>query len=349
MISIHTSEGSGNSPRWGAKIVMLAALVFAIVLSVFWGPTGWFSSDDLRHCFDQPNCMPLQILSQIRLPRLMCAAIVGMALATAGVVSQALFRNDLASPSVTGAESVGLLGASLAFIALPISSHIWSMPIVALGSILIYTLLLSRLSQRWYSDSNESMLLVGVSVGAASAAITSLVISILTAEPMRAASLLNWLMGSLNSRSWSHVFMATPFLVIGSILALRTATQLDYLSFGREFSTSIGINVPRLEIQLILTVSLLIGASLSVAGGVVFAGLIVPHFTRFLLGPKHRSMLRWSAINGISLLLFSDVFAKSALQSEIHTGTMVGLIGAPFFCIILLTRTKSYRSAPGEP
>jgi iron complex transport system permease protein len=332
-----------GSNRFGPKIAMLALLAASIILSVFWGPTGWLVTHDWIRCFDQPECIPSQILWQIRIPRLACAAIVGMALAAAGVVSQALFRNDLASPSVTGAESVGLLGASLAFITLPNSSHLWSMPLLALGLILLYSFMLTRLLERWNASATHTILLIGISIGAACAALNSLILSILTADPMRMTSLMNWLMGSLNARSWEHVVMACPLLVLGSILAIRAATKLDYLSFGREFSSSIGIDVQRLEIQLILTVSFLIGASLSIAGGVVFAGLIVPHITRSLLGPSHQSLLRWSAVNGISLMLLADVIAKSAMQTEIHTGTVVGLIGAPFFCLLLLARHRASR------
>ena len=279
------------------------------------------------------------VFLSIRLPRLLVAALCGGALSAAGVLSQGLFRNPLASPSVLGATAGGVLGAVVVFYCVNPWLHWFWLPSGAfLATLLTMGLVLVIFRSLGAAESSQ-LLICGFAITTLLGAFTSLLISLMLPQIEKTASLLQWMMGAFNGRGWGHLLMALPAVLAGLALAFSLARKLDLLAFGDDLASSLNIAIPKLQHQSIVAIALLVGASVAVAGALPFVGLIVPHITRKFTGPLHHLLLPVSILHGMILLIIADLFAQKLLfPRELEVGTLTSVLGVIFFFIILNRR-----------
>ncbi|NOT24737.1 MAG: iron ABC transporter permease [Acidobacteria bacterium] len=282
----------------------------------------------------------------IRLPRVLVAAIVGAGLATAGVMMQGLFRNPLAEPSLTGVGPGAVLGAVAVFVTGWGASSVLALPLASIATALLALLVVYGIATRGGTTPMTTLLLAGIAVGAFLTAISSLLISINIVTWQAAQEIVFWMMGGLDSRTWAHVWLSLPFVLVGFIAALLQSHTLDLMLLGEETAASLGVEVEPAKRLLVVTSAILTGASVAVAGLVGFVGLVVPHAVRLLLGPAHRSLLPASALTGATFVILCDLIARTVRPpAEIRLGVVTALCGAPLFLLLLMRRLKEEEEA----
>jgi cobalamin transport system permease protein len=249
------------------------------VLAMKLVPAGWVDLPALTRADEA-------IVWLIRVPRVLVAAIVGAGLATAGAIMQSLFRNPLAEPSLTGVGPGAVLGAVAVFVTGWGTASVIAVPLAAIASALLALLLVYTIATRGGSTPITTLLLTGIAVGAFLTATSSLLISVNIVTWQVAQEVVFWMMGGLDSRTWAHVGISAPFILVGLGAAMLQARTLDLLLLGEEAAVSLGVDVEPAKRLLVATSALLTGASVAVAGLVGFVGLIVPHTVRLLLGPR---------------------------------------------------------------
>jgi iron complex transport system permease protein len=274
------------------------------------------------------------VVMEVRLPRILCAALVGGSLAVAGCVFQSLLHNPLADPYTLGISSGAAFGASLAILllmfglALPGSLIIPLFAFIGAVSTLYVVFSLSAPSARL---SSNSLILSGIIISAILSAGISL-IKFLADEQVNA--IIFWLMGSFIGSSWFDVAMLLMLVLPSCLLIGAHARELDIMSFGDRTSDSLGIDSPAVRKRLLIVASLATAACVSVSGIIGFIGLIVPHFVRMALGPGNRLLIPCSFLCGAMLLLLADTITRVLLPTELPIGVLTALIGGPFFCYI---------------
>lgn len=279
-----------------------------------------------------------RIIANLRLPRVVVAGLVGAGLATVGVVLQGLFRNPLADPGVTGVSAAGSFGAVLAIASGLQGRSPWSLPGLAFlfaagAAFLVYALATTR-GRVDLSD----LLLAGIAIGAFMAAGISATLTF-TRETERLREILFWLLGGFVNRSWLHVQLALPPIVLGIAAACCFRRDLNLLLAGEDEASSLGVAVPRLRVILLLVATAITAACVAVSGSIGFVGLVVPHALRALVGPDHRTLLPLGALGGAALLIGTDTLARLVLQpQELPVGVITAFLGAPFFLSLLVAR-----------
>ena len=276
-----------------------------------------------------------RIIWDFRVPRVLLAAVVGAALSLAGVCLQAVVRNPLADPYILGAAS----GASAAAVAVLVlgSSAVFGLGLSAaafLGA-LASLLLTLVLGQRAGQVSSTRLILAGVAVGYVFAAVTSFLQ--LQAEPNALRGVIFWLLGSFASAEWSDLVVPTAALVfVGAWLTVQ-GPKLNALVMGDDTAASLGIRVGRYRVWLLILASLVTGACISVAGGIGFVGLMIPHAARLAVGPDHRRLLPVAVLGGAIFLVVVDVVARRvAAPAELPIGIFTAAIGGPAFLAIMV-------------
>lgn len=278
------------------------------------------------------------IVLDVRLPRVLVAAVAGAGLALSGAALQGLLKNPLADPSVLGVSSGATLGAVLAVYLLPMGTLV-AVPAVSFVFALGAVLLTVRLSRAREASSTTSLLLAGIAVASAGSALTSFVLSLSLAEWELGRQVLSWLMGGLEGRSWPHLWVMTPPIVLGGAACLRYGRDLDALALGEETAASLGRDVPTVRRAVLLLTSLVTAAAVSMVGTVAFLGLVVPHALRLSARMSHRSLMIASALGGALLLVASDALSRAvASEIDLRPGTLSSALGAPFFLWLLVRR-----------
>jgi len=282
------------------------------------------------------------IIFQIRLPRVVGGALVGAALATAGVLFQGLLRNPMADPYIIGTSAGAALGATIAMM-LPINLAFLGfglVPVAAFIGALATVILVYNLARVGGKTPIISMLLAGFVVSALLAAIMAFMMSMSDRFGLNLHSVYSFLMGHISVTSWGQLAVVAP-LVIGGIIGARFFVfHLNAFSLGEEGAAYLGIEIERDKMFILALGSLLTAAAVSISGLVSFVGLVVPHAVRLSLGPDHRLLLPASALAGAAFLVMADLLARLILAPvEIPVGVITAIIGAPFF-IYLLRHTK---------
>jgi iron complex transport system permease protein len=292
----------------------------------------------------QADGQDLVILREIRLPRVLLAALAGGALATCGVLMQAFFRNPLADPALIGVATGGALGA-VAVIVLGASVlsgltavlATFALPVAAFFGSLFTTMAIFLLSRREGVVDATGMLLAGIAVNAIAGAGIGLLTFLATDTQLR--NLTFWSLGSLSASGWGHVqVVAVASLVL--LLALPFLVKpLNALLLGDSEARHLGVDVERLKAVLLVLTSLSAGAVVATCGVVGFVGLIAPHFARLLVGPDHRAQLPLAALLGSALMCFADTIARTAVApAELPLGVLTALAGGPLFLWMLSRR-----------
>ncbi|WP_141674104.1 FecCD family ABC transporter permease [Gilliamella sp. wkB112] len=319
-----------RSLLWGLFAILLVLIIYsansgALKLSV---------SHLLNMSWDDPLW---NIWLNVRLPRIMLAVIVGMALATSGAVMQGLFRNPLADSGLLGISSGASLvvGITIIFPAIfpPIVMLYGKMIAAFIGSLFICLLI-------YIYSLNEQcnlakMILLGVAINAIIGAIMGFLSYISDESQLRQLSL--WSMGHLGKGSWELVFVAMSLIIPSLICVFKLSQQLNILQLGDEDAHYLGVNVQRIKRYLLLLSSVLIGTSVAVSGIIAFVGLVVPHMIRLRIGANHSWLLPGSALGGACLLLLADTLARTVIApTEIPVGLFTSLIGGPYFLWLIL-------------
>lgn len=272
------------------------------------------------------------VLYSLRLPRLIVACLCGASLSAAGVVSQGLFRNPLACPSVLGASSGGVLGVILIYFFFSPWQHWFAIPLGAVLTTALTMFLLLKLFRSLSSQQSSQLLLCGFALTTLLAAFSSLLMSFLLTQMEKTMSLMQWMMGGFSGRGWEHVFLGLPLVLLGICLAFLQTAKLDMLTFGEELASSMNLDVNKLQKLSVFSIACLVGASVSVAGTLPFVSLIVPHFTRKFTGAAQRFLLPCSILNGMILLIVGDFLAQRLFYpKEMELGIFTSLLGGIFF------------------
>lgn len=276
------------------------------------------------------------LILQVRLPRVVLAAFVGAALAGAGVLYQALFRNPLADPYILGISSGAGLGAIIALVVTAEATALrWGVvPAAAFAGALLTMLLVVRLASIRGRLEATSLLLAGVALSYTLAAVTSFV---MVYSRQQMAAIVYWMMGGLSAASWTYVGMVVPMFVLGVIVPLLSTRELNLMLLGDERAGHLGLPVERFKLLMLATASLLTAAAVAVAGLIGFVGLMVPHIVRLVLGPDHRRLLPASLLAGAIVLVLADLVARTILAPvEIPVGIVTAVLGGPFFIWLLV-------------
>jgi iron complex transport system permease protein len=284
-------------------------------------------------------------LWEVRLPRLLTALLAGAALGLSGAVFQGLLLNPLADPYTLGVSSGAACGASLViiarlfwpgldFLAWPLTLTLGAFGLAGLTLALV--LALARDEQKYVSPT--SLILAGVIVSAILSAAISF-IKYLAGEQV--SSLIFWLMGSFQARTWADAALILAFFLPSFLVALWSAVDLNIMTLGHSSAETLGLDTRRLRRRLLAAASLAAAAAVSVAGVIGFVGLIVPHLVRLLTGPDHRSLLPLSALGGALLLLAADTAVRVILPGEIPVGVLTALLAGPVFLVIFRRRMRS--------
>jgi iron complex transport system permease protein len=279
------------------------------------------------------------ILTEIRLPRTLLAALIGLSLGLSGAALQGLLRNPLADPGVIGVSSLAALGAVIAFYTGLSAILPLALPISAILFTLVGVALLEVLAGR---GGPLSLILAGVAISSLAGALTSLALT-LSPNPYASLEIVVWMLGSLNDRSIEHVALAAPFMIAGAALMSLSAPALSVLSLGEGAALSLGVDLRRTRFLVVSGASLAVGASVAVSGVIGFVGLLAPHLARPLVGHDPARLLPASALTGACLLVFADALVRLiAPYADLRLGVATALIGAPLFLrLALKARTEA--------
>jgi iron complex transport system permease protein len=339
-----TAQGLSRR-RIGAGLArwLLPGLIAATVLTVLAGLTiGSAEIGPLRAwaaLLGDPAASPVaMVVQEIRLPRIVVGLMVGASLGLSGAALQGLLRNPLADPGVIGVSASAALGAVVAlYYGLSAISDLM-VPLCAMGGAMAATLLLYAQARR--NPSILTLILVGVAINSLAGALTSLAMN-LSPDPYSLREIIMWLLGSLANRSFTDVGLALPFMLVGWACLLMTARPLTALTLGEEAGQTLGVNLARTRLLVILGAALSVGAAVAVTGTVGFVGLVVPHMLRGAVGADPGRLLPLSAVGGALLVTLADTAIRAVpTDTELKLGVVTALIGGPFF-IWLVTRTRT--------
>ncbi|MGY8825623.1 MAG: FecCD family ABC transporter permease [Candidatus Latescibacterota bacterium] len=326
-----------------ALFALVALLAFSAVISLCIGPVNISIIDIIRLIWQRgdPDSINAVILFDIRLPRLILAALVGAALAQSGVVMQGFFQNPMADPYIVGVSSGAGLGATLA---IWMGLDFWFYGLSGVGLLafvgaLIVTAIVYLVSQRGGRLPIMLVLLTGVAIGALTSALTSFLMVSAQGDLFDTQRILFWMMGSLASRRWEHVQVVWPQIVVGALFLQWMARDLNLIIQGEENALYLGVDVERTKRLLLIGASLLAAAAVSVSGIIGFVGLVVPHVMRLVVGPDNRRLMPASMLGGAILLVNADLLARVVIEpAELPIGIITSLLGCPFFLYLLSRR-----------
>ena len=279
------------------------------------------------------------VVLDIRLPRILAAAIVGGGLAVAGVVFQGILLNPLADPYTLGVSAGAAFGAAIALLLNIGFMGGFNVPAFAFAGALVTLFAVIYLSSSGEAGaqalSSNNLILSGIIV----AAILSAGISFLKyIADENVAVIIFWLMGSFASMTWAKVLLTFIFICLGFALALFYARDLNVMSLGNRAAASLGVETRRVTLVLLVTASMVAAICVSISGIIGFVGLLVPHMMRAVTGPDNRKLLPVSLLAGAILLLCADTVTRAVLPVEVPIGVLTALIGGPFFCYIFRKR-----------
>ncbi len=326
------------------SMLLLLVLLAAASLGTVPIPAGDIAAIALKHTTGLDlgagwNEAQETIVWQIRLPRVLGAALVGAALAAAGVLFQGLLRNPMADPYLLGTSGGAALAATLALL-LPTSIGLFGftlVPISAFAGALASVLLVYQIARIGSRTPITTLLLAGF---AASSMMASVMSFLMLMNQNALQRVVLWTMGGISANGWDTLMIVTPIILVGVVAAYALTTDLNAFLLGEEQAAALGVAVERQKFLVMAIGALLTGTAVAISGLVGFVGLIVPHIIRLIVGPDHRLLLPASVLSGAVFLVFADLVARLALApSEVPLGVVTALIGAPFF-VYLLRRTK---------
>ena len=268
----------------------------------------------------------------IRLPRVLLAFGVGAALAVSGAVIQSILKNPLASPYTLGVSSGASLGVGIYIVmglTIPYVGNL-ALPVIGFicGTITVFTVIIFS-SKVDKGMSNNTVILAGM-VFSLFASATLTTITALSSENITQITM--WQMGSFAMRGWSYVKVGIPFFIVGIIMVLRYAREMDILSFGEDQAKSVGVETKKVKKALLASVAVLTGSAVALSGTIGFIDLITPHVVRKIFGSNHKLVIPMCIVCGGCLMVITDLIARTIIiPSELPVGAITAMVGAPFF------------------
>ncbi len=280
------------------------------------------------------------IVLNVRLPRILLSALIGVGLSVVGSTFQSMFRNPMADPYILGISSGAAAGATIAIV-LGLGGIIGGLSIITLfafiGAILT-VVLVYNIARAGNRVTTLALILAGVAVGFFLSSVVSLLMFFNRDDIEK---IVMWTMGSLSAATWNEVGILTPVVIIGSMIIIAYARDLNAMSIGDETAKSLGIEVERVKKILLIVSSLIVASCVSSSGVIGFVGLIVPHTIRLMVGSDQRAVLPFSAVWGAIFMVVCDTLARNLIPpSEIPVGAITSLFGAPFFIFMLYKNKK---------
>lgn len=328
-------------------LFLTVALLFTMILCICVGSVSISFSDTITAVWNAIRGLPASgsitgnIILNVRLPRVLCVTLAGAALSLCGAAMQGLLRNPLADGSTMGVSSGAALGAVIAMAAgftLPGFSYGGIMVTAmafAFGSLI---LILSLAYSLDHSLSTNSIILIGVIF---TMFISSIISLIITFASDHTRSLSFWTLGSFSGVNYDQAKLLFIALIICGGILIRFSSELNAFAIGEDNARHIGVNVKRVKLIVLITVSVLIGVCVSISGTISFVGLVMPHIARMLVGPNHKRLLPASLFSGAIFLLLADLTARTILSPiELSIGVVTSLVGAVAFVIIFYRTRK---------
>ena len=332
---------------WRTYLLFTLALLAAMLLGVCVGSVSIPLGDTVTAIWNSvwgleiPTGISKNIILNVRLPRVINVALCGAALSLCGAAMQGLLRNPLADGSTLGVSSGASLGAVIALatgFTLPGSSYGGVMLMAMSFAFLSLLLILGLAYVLDRSLSTNSIILIGVIFSMFVSSILSLIISF-ASDHVR--SLNFWTMGSLSGTNYDHVKIQLFALILCGGVLLRYARELNAFAIGEDNARHIGVDVKKVKLVILITVSVLIGVCVSIAGTISFVGLVMPHISRMIAGPNHKRLLPSSMFAGAVFLLLADLVARTLLSPiELSIGVVTSLVGAVAFVVIFYRTRK---------
>lgn len=338
------------------KKYLIAIFLLILVISVFFNITiGAFSisiSEVIASLLNpSKNQIYYQVISDIRIPRVVLGVLIGVAFGISGAMMQTLFKNNLADPGLIGVSagaSAGvvifmLLGKFLPAVLYSGFLSYLSLPFSAFLGAVLTIFVIYRLASVYNKVAVTVMLLAGIAINAMLGALVGLFTYVSTEEELK--SFMFWTMGSLADGDWKIIFTLIPIVLATYLFASRKKVELNLLLLGEDEARNSGVDAERLKKMIILFVSLSIGASVAFCGIIGFIGLVVPHIARLLAGSNHKYLIPLSAILGAFILIWADSLSRTILApAELPIGIITAILGAPFFLFLLLKNKQNTMS-----
>lgn len=321
------------------NIGLLTAIFVAVVFAISFGETalGW---DAFVRAFREPASGESIVLWQIRLPRVLCALLVGAALGLAGAVMQGLLRNPLAEPGVIGVSGTAAFAAALAIV-LGLASIPGAVEAAALIGAAVAGVLLTVVGARMKAP--EGLILFGVALSSFSGAATALIFN-LSPSPIASAEVMSWMLGSVANRSWFDVAWVGVAVLLAAFFAVLARRGLRLLTLGEDVAKASGLPLVRLRVCALLAAAVAAGAAVAVAGVIGFVGLAAPHLVRSAVRGDPARILLPSALAGGLILVIADLATRVIpTDQELKLGVFTALIGAPLFAVIAWRAAREWR------
>lgn len=318
-----------------AHVLFLCGLLVSIIIASCVGaidiPLWGLISSDL----DQ---LQKTVLTQVRLPRIILAGVVGAGLAVSGAAMQGLFRNPLADPGLIGISSGSALAVGLFIIFGGKYAGVfglYGMSIAAFGGGLIVSILIFKIASSSGTFSVTYLLLAGIAINALSGAAIGFLTYLSDDQQLRTFTF--WSMGSLGGALWPIVLVSISIIFPAILILLRNAHALNILMLGEDEAKNLGINTKKLKRVVIICSALCVGACVAASGMIGFIGLLVPHLIRLMVSSDHRQLIPLSVIFGAIILIIADTLARVVVSpSEMPVGVLTSMIGGPFFLWLLM-------------
>ena len=329
-----TTTLAKDSRAFRRTLIMLGVILLLAVLILLSITSGVIDINTRDFLLGSLPAESRAIIINIRIPRVIAGALVGMNLAIAGAIMQGVLKNPLAAPGTLGVTAGAGFGAMVILILYP--QQMIYVPLVAFCGAMLALVVVYLLSWQNGKIQPLRLILAGVAVTALfSGAITALMVF----HSDKVQGSINWMAGGFQGRSWNHVRMILPYTLVGFICAIFAGRSLNILALGDDMATSLGVNVQKTRIILMTIAGLLAASAVSVAGLLGFVGLVVPHVTRLLIGSDYEALLPISALLGAALIVGADTIARVIMQpAEIPVGVFMSFLGAPFFLYLLRKR-----------
>lgn len=319
--------------RTNKGIILILFIVLCIVsffISIGNGAVKISPKEIVDAIFLEADTVNHQVIWNVRLPRTIVAALVGVCLSLSGAILQGIMRNPLAGPNIIGVSSGGGLMALIILIIFPELYYL--VPAGAFLGSLVATLCIYCLA--WKDGVRPTrLILAGVAV---SSILNAGINALMTFFPDRVAGVIGFMVGGLSATTWTQVKVLFPYAVVGVVLVMFLPSKLNILMLGDEVATGLGLNVERTRFAFIILSSLLAGSAVSVVGLLGFVGLIVPHMTRLFIGSDYRYLFPGCVFFGSSVVMLCDTLARVLFAPmEIPVGIIMSALGAPFFLYLL--------------
>ncbi len=281
----------------------------------------------------------IHIIMNLRLPRILTAMVVGIALSVSGTVFQAVFRNPMADPFILGISSGSALGVAIGMVTglAGVISARWGIPLSAFLGGLLATMVIYMLSGK--GASSNTLLLAGIAMNFMLSSAMSLLMYF---NRESVESIVYWNMGSLSAVGWNDLSVIIPLIALGVFAILLFSRELNAMTLGDETALSLGVSIQHVRIIVLLLSTVVTSAAVAISGTIGFVGLIIPHIMRMITGANHRTLLPYAALGGAIFLVISDALSRSIMPpTEIPVGIITAMAGAPYFIYLLKARGRN--------